>query len=98
MHLADLHKDSNVVMVNTRRKRQILTCIWRNISKGVIDITLPVRETRQNDAPYIYTCLYIERKPLESQYITKGQLFGTHYLVRQGYVKILIISRPICIK
>ena len=54
MHVADLHKNSNVVMVNTRRKRQILTCIWRNISKCVIDIALPVRETRQNNAPYIY--------------------------------------------
>ena len=41
-------------VVDTRRKRQILTCIWRNISKGVIDIVTPVRESRQNAAPTIY--------------------------------------------
>ena len=40
--------------VNTRRKRQILTCIWQNIQKGVIDIIEPIRETRQNVAPTIY--------------------------------------------
>ena len=40
--------------VDTRRKRQILICIWRNISTGVIDIVTPVRETRQNVAPTIY--------------------------------------------
>ena len=54
VHVTDLHKNANVVMVDTRRKRQILTCIWRNISKGVIDIIEPVRETRLNAAPSIY--------------------------------------------
>ena len=53
-HVSDLHTNSNVVMVDTRRKRQILTCIWRNIIKGVIDIAKPVRETRLNTAPTIY--------------------------------------------
>ena len=53
-HVLDLHKNANIIMVDTRRKRQILTCIWRNISKGVIDIVTPVRETRQNVAPTIY--------------------------------------------
>ena len=53
-HVSDLHKNSNVVLVDTRRKRQILTCIWRNIVKGVIDIAKPVRETRLNIAPTIY--------------------------------------------
>ena len=52
--MIDLHKNSNVVMVDTRRKRQILTCIWRNISKGVIDKAEHVRETRSNVAPTIY--------------------------------------------
>ena len=51
--MIDLHKNSNVVMVDTRRKRQILTCIWRNISKGIIEIAEPARETRLN-APTIY--------------------------------------------
>ena len=33
-HVLDLHNRSNVIMVDVRRKRQILTCIWRNIKKG----------------------------------------------------------------
>ena len=54
VHISDLHKEANIIMVDTRRKRQILTCIWRNIEKGVIEIAKPVRETRQNIAPSIY--------------------------------------------
>ena len=49
-----LHSVSNVIMVNTRRKRQILTCIWRNIENGVIETSNPVRHTRANIAPTIY--------------------------------------------
>ena len=56
MSIADLHTNSDVTMVDTSRKRQILTCIWRNItiSKGVIEIAKPVRETKFNKAPTIY--------------------------------------------
>ena len=45
-----LHNSSNVVLVDVRRKRQILTCIWRNIEKGILEITDPV-------SPYnIFAC------------------------------------------
>ena len=37
-----------------RRKRQILTCIWRNINKGIIHIKAPIRLTRAALAPTIY--------------------------------------------
>ena len=54
IHIDDLHNNSNVKPVNIRRNRQILTCIWRNISKGVIEIAIPVRNTRMHDAPSVY--------------------------------------------
>ena len=38
-----LYNTSNVVHVDVRRKRQILTCIWRNIKKGIVEIANPVR-------------------------------------------------------
>ena len=47
----DLHKDTNVNMVEIRR---ILTCIWRNIKEGIIKTAVPLRETRYHDAPTIY--------------------------------------------
>ena len=54
VHVNDLHINSNIKLVDTRRKRQILTCIWRNITNGVIEIAKPERETRLNTAPSIY--------------------------------------------
>ena len=41
-------------MVEVRRKRQILTCIWRNIKKGIKTINVPLRETRCNAVSNIY--------------------------------------------
>ena len=49
-----LHDTSNVVHVDVRRKRQILTSIWRNIKRGIIQIANPVRQTRAAMAPTIY--------------------------------------------
>ena len=54
MHIDDLHENSNIKPVNMRRNRQILTCIWRNISKGVIETATPVRNTRLHVAPSVY--------------------------------------------
>ena len=54
VHVNDLHVNSNIKCVDVRRKRQILTCIWRNISNGVIETARPERETRLNIAPSIY--------------------------------------------
>ena len=45
-HVQDLHQAANIVLVDKRRDRQILTCIWRNINKGFIAITIPLRHTR----------------------------------------------------
>ena len=53
-HIDELHVNSNIKLVNIRRNRQILTCMWRNISNGVIETAEPVRNTRQHDAPSIY--------------------------------------------
>ena len=39
---------TNVNIVDIRRKRQILTCIWGNIKKGIIEIANPITETRYN--------------------------------------------------
>ena len=54
MHVNELHNTVNVHMVEIRRKRQILTCIWRNIEKGIIVTAVPVRGTRYNASPTIY--------------------------------------------
>ena len=39
----DLCKDTNVKMVEIRRKRQILTRTWRNIKKGILKTGIPLR-------------------------------------------------------
>ena len=39
VHVSDLHNNVNVQMVDIRRKRQIITCIWRNVKKGLNSYT-----------------------------------------------------------
>ena len=53
-HIDYLHDISNVKTVNIRRKRQILTCIWRNIQNNVLEIAVPIRHTRAAGGPTIY--------------------------------------------
>ena len=53
-HVVDLHVKSKIKFINVRRKKQILTCCWRNIKKGVIVTSNPVRVMRSNLAPTIY--------------------------------------------
>ena len=53
-HVQDLHQAANIVLVDRRRDRQILTCIWRNINKGFIKIKAPKRQTRAAEGPTIY--------------------------------------------
>ena len=53
-HVLDLHSQANMKMISTRRKKQILTCIWRNINKGVIKIAQPIRLNRSTIAPSVY--------------------------------------------
>ena len=37
-HIAHLHNISYVQTVEERKKKQILTCLWRNIEKGIVNI------------------------------------------------------------
>ena len=53
-HIHDLHVRANMKFVNTRRQKQILTCLWRNIHKGIIKIAEPIRQNRSATAPTIY--------------------------------------------
>ena len=53
-HILYLHKQANMKMLDIRRKKQILTCIWRNLKKGVIEIAQPIRQNRSAEAPNIY--------------------------------------------
>ena len=53
-HVTHLHTISNVITVDICRKRQILTCIWRNIQKGIIETSNPNILPRANVAPMIY--------------------------------------------
>ena len=63
----DLHVNLNVTMVDTRRKRQILTYIWQNSSNSKGVIANPVRETRLNIALTVY--LLIPRTIILRKYI-----------------------------
>ena len=74
-HTANLHDISNVKTVDIRRKRQILTCIWRNIKCNVLKIAVPVRCTRAAEGPTIY--LPVPSTELfKNRYITMELLSG----------------------
>ena len=53
-HVIFLHGQANMKMIHVRRKKQILTCIWRNVRNGVIQIAQPIRQNRSAGAPSIY--------------------------------------------
>ena len=53
-HVIDLHIQANIKMISVRRKEQILTCICRNIKKGVIKIAQSTRQNRSSIAPSVY--------------------------------------------
>ena len=53
-HILDLHVRANMKLVNIRRQKQILTCLWRNIQKGVVNIKEPNRLNRSAMAPTVY--------------------------------------------
>ena len=53
-HILFLHSQANMKMLDIRRKKQIVTCIWRNLRKGVIQIAQPIRQNRSAEAPSIY--------------------------------------------
>ena len=40
--------------VDARQKRQILTCLWPNIDKGIVKISTDMRQTRSVRAPQIH--------------------------------------------
>ena len=45
-HVIDLHKNANVKMLDLRRKKQQMLCIFRNLENGYLDAYCPVRNTR----------------------------------------------------
>ena len=45
-HIADLHANANMEMLDVRRRKQQLLCIWRNVQTGFIEFYHPVRITR----------------------------------------------------
>ena len=53
-HILFLHSQANMKMLDIRRKKQIVTCIWRNLRKGIIQIAQPIRQNRSAEAPSIY--------------------------------------------
>ena len=53
-HVIYLHDQANMKMIDVRRKKQILTCIWRKLRKGVIQIAQPIRQNRSAEAPSIH--------------------------------------------
>ena len=53
-HILFLHSQANMKMLDIRRKKQIVTCIWRNLRKGIIQIAQPIRQNRSAVAPNIY--------------------------------------------
>ena len=53
-HIDHLHNISNIKTVDVRRKRQIRTCIWRNIQNKSLKVAVPTRYTRAADGPTLY--------------------------------------------
>ena len=53
-HVIDLHDQANMKLIDVRRKKNILTCIWRNTRKGIIKTAQPVRQNRSAAASSIY--------------------------------------------
>ena len=45
-HIADLHANANMEMLDVRRRKQQLLCFWRNVQTGFIELYHPVRITR----------------------------------------------------
>ena len=45
-HVSNLHRNANMQLLEVRRKKQQLLCVWRNIQTGFIEIHCPVRITR----------------------------------------------------
>ena len=76
-HILELHVRANMKLVDTRRQKQILTCLWRNIKKGIVNIAEPIRQNRSAMAPTIY--LPIPRTTLFKKYVWV-QHFGMPYL------------------
>ena len=53
-HILELHVRANMKLVDIRRQKQILTCFWRNIQKGIVKTAQPIRQNRSAMAPTIY--------------------------------------------
>ena len=83
--ICDLHTNSNIKLVDVRRNRQILTCIWRNINKGIIEIATVVRNTRLH-AALLFIYLYQILHYLKNQYFILVQLYGIHYQMKSVHV------------
>ena len=49
-----IHVQANMKKIDVRRKKLILTCIWRSLKKGVIHSAQPIRQNRSAEAPSIY--------------------------------------------
>ena len=73
-HVIYLHGQAFMKIIDVRRKKLILTCIWRNLRKGVIQIAQPIRQNRSAKAPSIY--FHIPRTELFRKSVTSGM----HYL------------------
>ena len=67
VHILDFHKNVNVQMVDVRRKRQILTCIWRNVKKGIITTNVLTRETVIM-LSQLYTYLFLKLSFIKNLY------------------------------
>ena len=89
-HIHDLHVRANMKFVNTRRQKQILTCLWRNIHKGIIKIAEPIRQNRSAMAPTIYLPV-----PRTTLFKKSEQRYGMPCLQMFAYV---MISRVLNLK
>ena len=53
-HVIDVHVKANMKTVDIRSKKQVLTCIWSNIKKGIIETPHPITQNRSAGSPSIY--------------------------------------------
>ena len=45
-HIFDLHVKANMKLLDVRRKKQLILCIWRNVQSGFVELHIPTRVTR----------------------------------------------------
>ena len=75
---------------------RVLTCIWRNIKKGIITINAPLRETRYNAVSNIYLPVPKTELFKKSVFFIMEPHYGIPYPLTLEFVIISMTLKIIC--